>query len=258
MKNDRRKFINVSNRKFEPTKYVPKQNLRLGYKPKSAFWCSIESDEEGYYSEWDAEYGEVLQTDENGNLHITITELKPNVYELSPATDKTLLEGFQNFVKNSPTPLTTEQKRKLLTELIRSKKNFPDVEYVICQIQNPSDLSTIEEIFGGYRFGEENADSVYENLGDNVVKGFMENFSAVEVTAEALDVGPNGTYMDGINQRARYQHSIDPKYDAFLGGWEMHSIAVFDTDCLNILEEIIVNAEERSKRLYGDDDERLE
>lgn len=44
----------------------------------------------------------------------------------------------------------------------------------------------------------------------------------------------------------------DPKYDDQIGDWEMQSIVVFDTDCINVLEEKTVNFSERDK----DEEER--
>lgn len=97
------------------------------------------------------EFRETLQADDDGNLHATIVKLKPTTYTLSPDAERTLLEGFNSFVSSKK--ISTEQKRKLLVELVRSHTNREDIENVICQIDLIEDIHALEEIFGGYKFG---------------------------------------------------------------------------------------------------------
>lgn len=248
-----RKYVNISNRKFERKKYEYNKNSGIGYKPGNAFWCSLESSDPNYYSEWDLEYGEILNTDDNGYLYATSVKLSDDTYVLNPDGDELILEAFQNFIKTSNKELSAEQRRKLLVEIIKSRENLENIKYVICQIDLPEDLDQIERIFGGYEFGKENPDCVYENLQENVKKAFTENFSGVEVTGCALGLTKMSCYMGNIFESARYKKMNDSKYDVFLGEWEMHSLAIFDTDCIDVVEEKSINTKLRD---HDDNEER--
>lgn len=240
------KYINISNRKFEPTKYSATGSDRMGYKPTKAFWCSLEAEDGEYLSAWDEEYGDILDTDENGNMYATTVVLKPNVYILNPNSEDTvLLEGFFSFMKEKDKKLTQEQKRRMLVELVKKRNKLPNIEYVICQINNPGDLNCIEKIFGGCNLEESDPDSVYENLGNNVVGAFYDYFSGIEMTSKALDLDSHPEFADGIYQEADFKKMIEPRYNNFLGAWEMHSIAFFDTDCFDVIEEKCINQDER-------------
>ena len=54
---------------------------------------------------------------------IQTVEINPNTYVLNPASDEVLLEGFQKFISKSERKLTAVEKRKLMVELIKAKKN---------------------------------------------------------------------------------------------------------------------------------------
>lgn len=252
--NTKTKYINISNRKFKPTKYSATGKDRLGYKPTKAYWCSLEAEDDEFLSAWDEEYGETFDTDENGNIYATTVVLKPSVYVLNPNSDDTvLLEGFFSYMNLNGKSMTQEQKRRMLVELVKTRKKLPNVEYVICQIDNPGDLNCIEKIFGGCNLSESDPDSVYENLGDNVVGAFYDYFSGVEMTNKALDLDTHPEFADGIYQEADYKKMIEPRYNNFLGAWEMHSIAFFDTDCFDVIEEKCVNQHERLNKYEGPD-----
>lgn len=249
--NQNRKYINISKRPYTPAVYNEKDNNDyFSYKPASGFWLSLEAKEKGYYSEWDMEFRETLQADDDGNLHATIVKLKPTTYTLSPDADRTLLEGFNSFVSSKK--LSIEQKRKLLVELVRSHTNREDIENVICQIDLIEDIRALEEIFGGYKFGNSYPDEVYENLASNVKKGIRESFSGLEVTAYALGMDEEFPYNSVIEAQT-YMSMVDPKYKETIDYFDMPSAVIFDTSCLDIIQEIVYPQEIRS--LEGEDRE---
>lgn len=247
-----RKYVNLSDRPFSH-KIYDETRSGLGYKPKSAFWCSLESNNDEFVSTWDELYGEVTEPDEKGNLYVTTVEIKPTTYVFNPTEDEVLLEGFQNFVENHKGKLTAPEKRKLFLELLKKKQNNPDIEHVICQIDLPQDIEVIERIFAGYDPDKYNPDEVYENMMDNVRGAFVEVFSGVEVTDYALgndeisEFEGNVYFFEGMKRRN------DPKYSADFGFWEVHSLAIFDTNCLDIIDERVINQNERFKDLDDDD-----
>lgn len=231
-----RNYVNISNKPFVHHVYNTPDEKRFSYKPTSAFWLSLESDKEEYHSEWDRKYGEFLKTDEDGNLYATTVKFKPTTYIMSPAIDETILEGFKNFTEGKN--LTPEQRRKLLVELVKSHTNNPDIENVICQIDLEEDISVMEKIFCGFKLGEEHPDAVYENLASNMKKAFRQNFAGVEVTAFALGLDKNCP-GEGIDDIQIYWSSLDPKYEENIGDFEIPSVAIFDTSCLDIVKELI-------------------
>lgn len=245
-----RNYINISDRPFTHKVYNDDDKPIFSYKPTSGFWLSLESSEKGYYSEWDSEYRGTFQTDSNGNLHATVVRFKPTTYVMSPDNDKTLLEGFNEFISGKE--LSAEQKRRLLLELVRKHKNMPDIENIICQIDLAEDVVALEEIFGGYRLGNEYPDEVYENLALNVKRGIRESFSGLEVTAYALGIDKS-LPSEGIQETQIYWSSIDPKYNETIEYFDMHSVAVFDTSCLDIVRQVVYPQETKEKE--GEDRE---
>ena len=91
------------------------------------------------------------------------------------------------------------------------------------------------------------------SIKENVKKAFTENFSGVEVTGCALGLTKMSCYMGNIFESARYKKMNDSKYDVFLGEWEMHSLAIFDTDCIDVVEEKTINTKLRD---HDDNEER--
>ena len=249
-----RRYVNLSTTPFVNRIYDETKS-DLGYKPKSAFWCSLESTEDGYYSVWDELYGEVTEPNEEGKLYASTVEIKPSTYIFNPTEDEVLLEGFQNFILNSGKNLNATEKRKLFLELLRSKKNMPNIEYVICQIDLPQDIDVIERIFAGYEVGKHYSDEVYENMLDNVRGAFIECFSGVEVTDYALgndeisEFEGNVYYFEGMKKRQ------DPKYSGDFGFWEVHSLAIFDTNCLELVNVKEIDQIGRTKE-YDEDEGR--
>lgn len=239
-----RNYINISCRPFNHKVYNEKEVPTFSYKPTSGFWLSLESAEEGYYSEWDSEYRDVMATDSDGNLHATVVKFKPSTYVMSPEADKTLLEGFNQFVKGKK--LTSEQKRKLLVELVRKRKGRTDIENVICQIDLAEDVMALEEIFGGFKLGNEHPDEVYENLAVNVKQGIKDCFSGLEVTAYALGKDKN-VPGEGIDDIQIYWSFLDPKYNETIEYFDMHSVAIFDTSCLDVVKQIVYPQETKEK-----------
>lgn len=234
-----RKYVNISNKPFEHRVYNKEEEPYYQYKPLDAFWLSLESENPEFLSQWDEEYGSVYQPDKNGNLHATTVKLKSTTYVLSPEQDKTLLEGFNNFVKNKESEgqkLTNDQRRKLLAELVK-KREGRNIEHVICQIDTLEDVDAVEEIFGDYKFGEENSKEKLENLVVNVKNGFKKNFSGLEVTGYALDsdcVVPHVAAEDELAYRRNITFGYAGGFDYF----DMHSMAIFDTSCLDIVKQI--------------------
>ncbi len=239
-----RKYVNISNREFSPEVYNTEDNDYFSYKPSSGFWLSLESNKDGYYSEWDMEYRDVMDPDDDGNLHATVVSLKPSTYTLSPSIDKTLLEGFYKFTANKQ--LSVEQKRKLLVELVRTHTNRTDIENVICQIDLLEDIMAIEEIFGGYVLGNSYSDEVYKNLAMNVKKGIRESFSGLEVTAYALGLDESCP-GESIADTQIYWSSIDPKYDETIDYFDMPSAVIFDTSCLDVIKQIVYPQQIKTK-----------
>lgn len=229
-----------------------RQGSGLGYKPGSAFWCSLESTEDGFYSAWDELYGDVTEPNEDGKLYASTVEIKPTTYVFNPTEDEVLLEGFYKFVSSSDKKLTALEKRKLFLELLKSKKNMPEIEHVICQIDLPQDIEVIERIFAGYISGQDNPDEVYENMLENVRGAFVENFAGVEVTDYALgndeisEFEGNVYFFEGMKKRQ------DSKYSGDFGFWEVHSLAIFDTNCLELID---VKEIDQNKRLKEFEDE---
>lgn len=245
-----RKYINISNRPFTPTVYNIEESNAFSYKPSSGFWLSLEASKKEYYSEWDMEYRDVMETDADGNLHATIVKLKPTTYTMSPSDDKTLLEGFYKFISNKQ--LSVEQKRKLLVELVRAHTSKPDIENVICQIDLLEDVMAMEEIFAGYKLGNSYPDEFYENLATNVKKGIRESFSGLEITAFALGMDKKCP-SESISDTQIYWSSIDPNYDETVEYFDMPSAVIFDTSCLDIVKEVVYPQEIKSKK--GEDRE---
>jgi hypothetical protein len=248
-----KKYVNISNRKFENKIYNEEGNNIFSYKPNNAFWLSLVSDKNGFYSEWDEEYRSAYEnnTDENGNLHATTFSLKPNTYIMSPSNDSVILEGFNNFVKGKN--LTPDQKRKLLVELVKKQTNNSDIEHIICQIDLVEDLTTMEKIFCGYECGNTYPSEVYDNLALNIKKAFRENFSGVEVTGFALGLDEL-SYGDGIDDAQIYMSSKDPNYNETIGYWEIPSLAVFDTSCLDLIKEVEFPAKDSKNKEYEEGD----
>lgn len=237
-----RNYINISNKKFKPAVYNEPDSPVFSYKPTTGFWLSLESKNKKYYSQWDEEYRDTLIPDENNNLHATVVRFKPSTYFLSPSQDKTILEGFKKFTDSKK--LNIEQKRKLLVELIRTHLDKPEVENVICQIDILEDLMALEEVFGGYTHGEEYPDEVYKNLRMNVKNGVRQAFSGIEVTGFALGLDED-IPEEGIDETQAYWNFMNPKYDETIGYFEMPSVAVFDTSCLDVVKEIVYPKGER-------------
>lgn len=245
-----RNYVNISNRKFTSEVYNEEDNAYFSYKPSSGFWLSLEVKEKNYYSQWDREYREELEPDDEGNLHATIVKFKPTTYIMSPSVDKTILEGFSNFIFNRN--LTPDQKRKLLVELVRTHKNRSDIENIICQIDLLDDLATIEEIFGGYKIGNEYPDETYDNLALNVKKAIRESFAGLEITAFALGMDEDLS-GESIVDTQIYWSAIDPKYEETLEYFDMPSAVIFDTSCLDFIKEVTYPQEIKAKE--GEDRE---
>lgn len=104
----------------------------------------------------------------------------------------------------------------------------------------------LEEIFGGFKFGQEHPDSVYENLARNVRNGIRESFAGLEVTGYALGTA-DVSFDEAIPEVQAYWNSEDPKYKETIEYFDMHSVVVFDTDCLEVEQEIIYPQEEQEK-----------
>ncbi len=239
-----RNYVNISDRPFSHCVYNDKDRPIFSYKPTGGFWLSLESSEKGYYSEWDSEYRETMITDSDGNLHATVVRFKPTTYIMSPAGDKTLLEGFYKFVSGKN--LSPDQKRKLLVELVAKHENKPDIKNIICQIDLLEDLMALEEIFGGYKIGNKYPNEVYENLAANVKKGIRESFSGLEVTGYALGLDKS-LPSEAINQTQMYWSSLDPDYKETIEYFDLHSVAVFDTSCLDVVKQIVYPQETKEK-----------
>lgn len=244
-----KKYVNISDKPFRPSVYNVEEKDMFSYKPSSGLWLSLETDEEGYYSEWDKEYRETIKTDCNGNLHATTVKFKPTTYIMSPDADKTILEGFSKFV--STKQLSPEQKRKLLVELVRTHTDRKDVENVICQIDLLADISALEEIFANYKLGNSYPDEFYKTLATNVKKGIRESFSGLEVTAYALGLDES-SYDECISDvQAFYWPTIDPKYSQTIEYFEIPSAVIFDTSCLDIEKEVVYSP--KTKLQEGED-----
>ena len=243
--NSNRIYVNISNRPFSSAVYNDEDSECFSYKPTSGYWLSLESTEKGYYSEWDEEYREILETDDNGNLYATKVKLKPTTYTISPSRDKNLLEGFYQFVSNKQ--LTAKQKRRLLVELVRTRTGREDVENVICQIDLVEDLTVLEEIFAGYKLGNSYPEEFYKTLAKNVKKGIRESFSGLEVTAYALGMDKN-LPSESISDTQIYWSSVDPNYDESIDLFDMPSAVIFDTSCLDIIEEVVYPQEMKIKK----------
>lgn len=234
-----RNYVNISNRPFEHRVYEKEEKVYFSYKPIDAFWLSLESKKPGFQSEWDEEYGEIYKPDENGNLYATTVKLKPTTYVMNPEQDKTLLEGFFAFVKDKEKNgklLTNMQRRQLLVEMVKKHKGM-QYDYVVCQIDLLEDIDAIEEIFGGYKYNEENSDEIYEKLELNVINAFKKNFSGVEVTGYALGLEDDLAYVS-VQEELQIRQAQNPKYKGTLDYFEIHSMAVFDTKCLDVIREI--------------------
>ncbi len=235
-------YVNISDKEFEHSTYDETKPSPFGYKPTTGFWFSLPSDDPDYFSKWD----EVYKIVDKKNRYVTTAKIKPTTYILNPEEDEIILEGFQEFVKKSKTQLSVGQKRRLLVELIKQKKNLPDIEHIICQIDTNKDITVMERIFGGYRFGEENSDDVYSHLQQRVRDAFQENFSGVEVTGYALDLEDG--FGAGIYEAEVYMRMRDKKYTGDLGTWEFHSLDVFDTDCVDVIKKEKIDDKTIKKR----------
>lgn len=226
-------FVNISTREFEESTYDETRRDAFSYKPDTGFWGAIKKDN-GYFSEWDREYG--LSSNRRGNetLYVTSFFINPEkVYTLRPSQDELILEGYYNTLKSRATQLTTAQKRRLLVEYLKDKKGLPDIEHVICQIDDGNDLMAIERIFGGFsRTSDDVPDEVFEDLGYNVRRAFVENFSGVEVTEDAID---ENNFL-GIITLGEDTMEGFPKYQDQVGFWDVPSIAVFDTSAIEVFE----------------------
>lgn len=238
-----RNYVNISDRPFENKVYNDPDKNYFSYKPTNALWLSLESKKDGCFSKWDEEYGVF---DEGKNRYANVVKFKPTTFIFSPSIDETLLEGFQNFCEKKD--LTPNQKRQMFRDLVASRKNMSEIENVVCQIDVLEDLTTLERIFGNYQFGKEHPDSVYQNLAPNVKKGMRECFSGIEVTGYAL--GLDGECCEeGIDDVQAYWSSQDPKYDEYIGYFEIPSVAIFDTSCLDVVKIIDIPKEkEKNER----------
>jgi len=185
LNNDKKVFVNLSNRPFESKVYNETSPKAYSYKPDTGFWGAIKKDN-GYFSEWDREYGLFINMHGGQSLYVTSFVLNPEkVYILRPSEDELILEGFNNFIESKS--LTTEEKRRLLVAYLRDKKGTPEIEHIICQIDSDIDMIQLERIFGNFDRGGENGDEVFRNLGLNMRKAFVECFSGVEVTEDAIN-----------------------------------------------------------------------
>lgn len=246
-----RRYVNISDKPFTHSVYNEVDDSPFSYKPQGGFWLSLESKDKDYYSEWDEEYRGTFPTDENGNVHATVVKFKPTTYVMSPSQDKTILEGFNNFVAGKN--LSPDQKRKLLVELLRTRTGRQDIESVICQIDLIEDIDALEEIFGGFVFGNEYPDSVYENLAQNVRNGIRESFAGLEVTGYALGVSDD-SFDDPVQDIQSIRSLENPKYKETIDYFDMHSAVIFDTACLDVEKQIIYSQEE--KEIEDDRDEK--
>lgn len=185
MNNDKKVFVNLSNRPFEQKVYNETSPKAYSYKPDTGFWGAIKKDN-GYFSEWDREYGLFVNMNGGQSLYVTSFVLNPEkVYILRPSEDELILEGFNNFIANKS--LTAEEKRRLLVAYLRDKKGIPEIEHIICQIDSDIDMIQLERIFGNFDRSGENSDEVFHELGFNMRKAFVECFSGVEVTEDAIN-----------------------------------------------------------------------
>lgn len=243
--NTNRVYVNLSGRKFEPKKYDITSKTAYSYKPDTGYWGALPSEMYGYFSEWDEEYGLDIGSGRNDDEDIYITSFKldpKKTYTLHPMEEEVLLQGFENFLVKHPN-LTTSKKRRLLAELVKNKKGLPDVEHIICQIDLDEDIAMMEKIFGGFKGDGTDSAEVFKNLGYNIRRAFVENFAGVEVTKYAL--GQDSHSMgDDILSYQYYIHQKFPDYEMQVGFWDMHSITIFDTDAINIIDEKIIPSRE--------------
>lgn len=185
MNNDKKIFVNLSNRPFEHKVYNETSPKAYSYKPDTGFWGAIKKNN-GYFSEWDREYGLDITRHDGDNVYVTSFVLDPEkVYVLRPSEDELILEGFNNFIGNKN--LTAEEKRKLLVAYLRDKKSASGIQHIICQIDSDIDMIQMERIFGNFDRDAENGEEVFQNLGINMRKAFIECFSGVEVTEDAIN-----------------------------------------------------------------------
>lgn len=242
MRNSKKFFVNISTREFEQRTYDETKKDAYSYKPDTGFWGAIKKDN-GYFSEWDKEYG--LDTNRNGDepLHITSFCFDPErVYTLVPEDDELILEGYNNILKSKGANLTTAQKRMLLVQYLRDKKGMPGIEHVICQVDTGEDIVQIERIFGGFsRRATDIPTEVFENLGYKVRQAFVECFSGVEVTENALSTADTA---DDIISLSKMTAEEFPGYRDQVGFWDVPSVAVFDTDAIRILETRVLSDKE--------------
>ena len=235
-----RNYVNISNRKFSHTQYDTQDENFFSYKPTStAFWVSLESDDPQYHSEWEEEYDETFVPDKNGNLYATTVRLKPTTYVMNPGNDKDILESFNSLVKKKELEgikLSNSQKRELLVDFV-NKLNHTNYENVICQIDLIEDISAMEKIFGDFEFGKEYPTEVYDSLAMKIKNAFRQNFSGVEVTGFALGL-EDYQDDDGLEELLVIRSVKDNNYHETIDYFEIHSMAIFDTSCVDIVREV--------------------
>lgn len=227
-------FVNISTREFEECTYDATKEDAFSYKPDTGYWGAIKKDN-GYFSEWDREYG--LNSNRKGNetLYITSFYFNPErVYTLRPSEDELILEGYKSLLQTRGTNLTTAQKRLLLLEYLKDRKCMQNIEHVICQIDDAEDLIQMERIFGGFdRTADEIPAEVFENLPYKVRSAFVECFSGVEVTENALSEAETA---DDIIRLGDETEKAFPGYQNAVGFWDVPSVAVFNTDAIEVFE----------------------
>lgn len=251
-----KEFINISNRKFVNKEYMNSEYNGLGWKPKDAFWCSLKSSKPGFLSEYDYQYG--MDDNSEGILYATTVKLKKDTAVINPSNCLNLLKSFNVFVDDkNDIGLSDREKRLLFLEFIKDKMNISiNVKHLICQIDLIEDVNALEEAFANYVYGKKNSDEVYDNLEYKVRKGLRQCFSGVEVTDFLLGRSPE-TYED-IEDALECKSNKDPKYKNFFGCWDMHSLALFDTNCVDVIREIEVNKKEHYQKMneFEDDGNR--
>lgn len=174
-------------------------------------WCSPSRDNEQYLCDWDA------TPSSKGSFANGFTNYRYAVYYspkeetlcISPTEyEKELIDVICQVKENDIK--SDEQIRKMVANVV-SKKQGTKIEHVICSITNDTELECLEKILASSDV-------------DTFIKGYVAMFSGLE-------------FLQSETSREA------PKGVAVARNFEVDSLAIFDSDCVNI--DRIVNYKTR-------------
>ncbi len=181
-------------------------------------WCSLGRDNEEYLSEWDA------TSSSKGSFDNGFTNYRYAVYYspreetacISPVEYEQELMDIAYQVKKNNLKLD-EQVRRMVANVV-SEKQGTKVEHVICSITNDTELESLETI-------------LHSSDVDSFIKGYVSMFSGLEfLQSEISREAPKGVEV--------------PR------NFEVDSLAIFDSDCVNI--DRIINYKTRQDVSFDD------